>query len=457
MTKISASEFNNAQLLNVEKINKDYYYKTLQATQDGALVNLKNPIPVKFGDSPSIDAFFRLRVSNPVTLFDSKNLFKDDGLSDTVENQPLFFDNAQTSGSGTGTFFDRYKAHQELSVSAQTAGMRVRQTRMRMNYQPAKSMLGILSFNLRGRSNGITKREGLFDEENGFFLELSDNIYLVQRSNSTGSVIDLKFLQSEWNLDKLDGTGPSGETLDFNKTQILFIDYEWLGVGRVRYGFVLGGVVYYAHEVNNANTEEYAYMSTPNLPIRSEISNDGTGDADSITQICSTIISEGGSKNLGKTRYISTSGTHLDANVENINYALLGIRLKPNYLGASVNLLNNTLQIQTASHRCEWTLIFNPIVSGTFTYTPLANSAIEVAVGQTGNVVTGGTIFAGGFLESSGNPGGGAGGDSHYFETALRLGSTIAGVSDQLVLCIKPIGGSSNVDVEGGISWRELL
>ena len=408
-------------------------------------------------DTSIIDAFGRLRVSNPVTLFDSKNIYNNPDLALSEENVPLFFDNQEVSGTGTATEFEPNKSEQLLSVSADTAGTRVRQTKMRFNYQPGKSQLAILTFNLFGRNDGITKREGIFDDDNGLFIELSDDVYVVQRSKATGSVVDTKVAQSDWNIDKMDGSGQSGIELDFNKTQILLIDFEWLGVGRVRFGFVVNGITYYVHEFNNANNLTFAYMSTPNLPIRSEIDNDGTGQADKITQICSTVISEGGSDDLGIIRYISTSGDEVRASTENTVYAVIGIKLKDNYLSASVNLLSLALQLQTPSHRCEWFVVLNPDIAGTFTYTGLSNSAIEFAKGVTANVVTGGTLITGGFIESTGNPAGGAGGISEGINTALRLGSTIAGVSDTMVLCVRPIGGSSNVDVEGSIIWRELV
>ena len=82
-------------------------------------------------DSFSIDAFGRWRVSQPETLFDSKNVFDDDGLASSVENQPLFYDNAETSGSGTSTSFRLDEASQRLTVAATTAGVRVRQSKRR--------------------------------------------------------------------------------------------------------------------------------------------------------------------------------------------------------------------------------------------------------------------------------------------------------------------------------------
>lgn len=417
------------------------------------------PEGITFFDGPNLDAFARLRVSNPITLFDSKNIFDDDGLASNVENQPLFYDNQETSGSGTGTAYSNNESVQSLSVSDSTAGTRVRQTKMRFNYQPGKSQLVLMTFNMNGIPGaGITKREGIFDEKNGIYLELTSNgAAFVRRTYASGSAVNNSISQSEWNLDAMDGSGKSAISLDFSKTQILFIDYEWLGVGRVRIGFVIDGLPYYAHQFLNTNVLDVVYMQTPNLPLRSEIINDGSGEADTISQICSSVISEGGSEDLGILRYASTAGTHVDANSENTLYAILGIRLKSEYIGASIKLVRASLQVHTASDQVEWLLIYNPTVAGTFTYVDQNNSAVQIAKGATANTVTGGYAFDGGYIESGSVSGGAAGSTVSPLNNALILGSLIDGTVDTIVLCARPIAGSTDVDIEGGLTWRELV
>ena len=89
-------------------------------------ISVKGGQSIKSADSPSIDGFGRWRVSNPQTLFDSKNIFDDDGLASSVENQPLFYDNSETSGSGTSTSYRADEASQRLTVGNTTAGTRDR-------------------------------------------------------------------------------------------------------------------------------------------------------------------------------------------------------------------------------------------------------------------------------------------------------------------------------------------
>ena len=75
----------------------------------------------------TLDAFGRSRVSEPYTVFDSKQL---------GSNQSLFWDDQETSGSGTSSDYSEDTSSTTLTVSATTAGTRVRQTFQRFNYQP---------------------------------------------------------------------------------------------------------------------------------------------------------------------------------------------------------------------------------------------------------------------------------------------------------------------------------
>src|SRR6056297_3389277 len=244
------------------------------------IIDKDNPLPItaRLSDTSNIDAFGRLRVSNPETIFDSKNIFDDPNIGAAEENQPLFYDNQEVSGSGTTTLYNKNTASQYLTVSENTARTRIRQTKQRFNYQPGKSTLVFMTFTFCDACSGIINREGMYDNKNGLFLEQDNNILsFVRRTYTSGSTVDNKITQNNWNLDTLDGNGPSGYSLDLTKTNILVFDYEWLGVGRVRMGFVIDGKFIYCHEFLNANNLTEVYMSTPNLPLRSEISNDGTG------------------------------------------------------------------------------------------------------------------------------------------------------------------------------------
>jgi hypothetical protein len=392
---------------------------------------------VEANDSPSIDAFGRWRVSEVYTLFDSKQVF------DTL---PLLYDDQQVSGSGTTSVHSANQAATTIGVSANTAGKRVRQSFMRMNYQPGKSMLIICTGTMGNGGSGITAGMGYYDGNNGLFLQSKNGVLqFVKRSSYTGSPVDTAVNQEDWNIDKFDGTGASGVTLDPTKSQILYIDFEWLGVGRVRMGFVVDGLIYYCHEFLHSNKQAGVYMSTPNLPIRYEIANDGTGAASTLQHICASVMSEGGLQNNGYLRHQDTG--LISGLLTGTAYAVMGGRLKSTHLGASV-LVENISMIGTKDDQAHWELRIGGTVAGTFTYTDVVNSAVQIALGASTNTVTGGTEVDGGYFTTEQ-------GVQFSVPNALRLGANIANTPQEWQLVVIPI--TNNIAVRASVTWRELL
>lgn len=390
----------------------------------------------------NLDAFARLRISNPETIFDSKQI---------NDKQPLFWDDILISGSGGNSTYNTNQASTTISVDG-TLCVRARQTFRRFNYQPGKSQLFIQTGVMGTAATGIKRKIGMFDFNNGlFFDQQSDGMGVTVRTFTSGSAVDTRVLQANWNIDKMDGTGASGITLDFSKTQIFFADFEWLGVGSIRFGFFVNGIPYYCHRVDNANVLARVYMSTPNLPLRYEIENDGTGAPASMTHICSTVISEGGLKETGFPFAIDRGATALTTNNNTSLYPLLGIRLKSGYLGSFIKLLDLSVTCtSTASY--NYMLLLNPTIVGTaLNWTDLTNSSVQSFNDSTNaTTVTGGTkIFS--KVSSQGNSGGQS---SDSLNSDFALGSTIAGVSDILVLAIQRVTGTSET-FYGSINFKD--
>ena len=410
---------------------------------------------IAFADGGISDAFGRFRVSNPVTLFDSKQLY---------DKAPLFWDE-ETSGGGETSVHSTVNAATTMTVAAASGEYVIRQTFMRTNYQPGKSQQILFTFNMGAGTANVQKRIGYFNTSttppytaniDGIFLEQEGTtLNIVQSQNGSREAVP----QSSWNVDPFDGTGPSQVTLDISKAQILIMDFEWLGVGRVRVGFIIDGKIYYAHYFNNANTKETVYMSSPNHSVRYEIRS--MGGTDSMDHNCSSVTSEGGENQVGHLHYVSTGGTHLDAATENTDYALILLRLKESNIDSVTKLVGKNVALHTASSFAEWKLIFNPAVdsSGTLTWNNVDNSSMQYALGGTAHTVTGGETVDGGFFESGdGGMGASAGGSTGVTSVnALTLGAGISGVRDTWGLVVRPIGGSSAIDVEGSIQWRELV
>ena len=402
------------------------------ATQTGLSIGGSALDSLSVLDSLNFDAFARLRMSEPQTIFDSKQI---------ADNQPLFFDDQETSGSGTSSTYNTNQSSTSLSVSNLTAGVRVRQTFRRFNYQPGKSFLWIRSAIIGTFGAGITKMLGYFDQNNGLFFHFNNSVASVAvRSFTTGVAVDTVVSQSSWNIDKLDGTGLSGITLDFTKTLIFFCDFEWLGVGTVRFGFFIDGKPFYCHRIDNSNTNTLVYMSTPNLPLRTEIINNGTGESSSVTDICSTVIIEGGRQQTGVTLSLNRDENTLTT-LNNLNiYPLIGIRLKSTHLGAFINLVNTYLTCSSSS-TYSWYLILSPTVVGTApTWLNLVNSSIEYCYPTNGTTLTAGTIIATGI-----------GSDTNQFQRGSTnindsdplIGANIADTPQELFFAVKRLNGTT--------------
>lgn len=400
---------------------------------------------IKAADSPSIDAFGRWRVSEAETLFDSKLI---------IDNAPLRWDDAETSGGGTGSSYNTNGASVTLSVSNLTAGKRVRQTKRRFPYQTGKSQLIVLTGVLGAAATGITRRLGYFDDNNGLFFEENPaGLSVVRRTFVTGSPVDNAVAQASWNLDKMNGTGPSGVTIDPTKAQIFIIDFQWLGVGRVRMGFVVGGKTIYCHEFLNANTTlAVVYMSVPNLPVRYSITNDGTGGIATLLQICCAVQSEAGQENIGLTFGLNRGPTALTTLNDTSIYPLIAVRYQTGRSIIPIRLLGFSVACSTNTTVFAVYAILNPTVVGTgLSFTPLANSALEYDISRSnGSTVTGGTIVdstVGNTVKAS----------AIQLESAadISIGSTIAGVSDILVLGVQRLTGTTE-PFYGSLVWREL-
>lgn len=241
------------------------------------------PVALEAGQS---DAFGRLRTSDAFTLGDYKHIYGID---------PAFED--ISTANGTVTFLPN-QACARLTTANNSTSSVIHTTRFYHHYMPGKSQLIKSTFNFYAANTNVTKRTGYYDDRNGIFFEQAANgaLNFTIRTYVSGVADDSrKVYQSDWNIDKCNGTGPSGFNLDITKTQIFFIDFQWLGVGRVRCGFVNDGKFVPAHEFYNSNHLDTVYMSSPNLPVRCEIFNSGTRTSNAyMDQICSTVISEGG-------------------------------------------------------------------------------------------------------------------------------------------------------------------
>lgn len=390
----------------------------------------------------TLDAFGNLRVSEPLTLFDSKQVFDAD---------LLHFNIVETAG-GSVTYTSQ-RASSILSVTAANGDAAIRQTKRYFNYQPGKSQRADITFLLGTGDATARKQIGIFDEDNGLFLrQLGNTLWLVRRSDVSGAPVDDAVEQADWNIDKLDGTGPSGATLDVTKGQLMRIDYEWLGTGPARLGFAIPGKgIVYAHRFGNANTLTSVYMRMPNLPVRYEIERVGAGAAEaSLEAICCTVVSEGGQNQLGSV-FSADRGVAAASIAAAALRPLIAIRLRPGYLRRTVKPLEFDVTSLVNNDNTLYRLIYNPTRgAGTVpTWVPADTlSSVEYDISST-QVLTGGLVLDSGYAQGRTPK------TIANLPTQLALGSDFAGtVPDEIVLAAQAQTGTNNL--LAAIQWVEL-
>ena len=336
------------------------------------------------------DAFGRVRTSSPLTLFDSSHRYHDNGLWST-----------STATGGTSTF-DANAGLVNLAVTTSSGSSVIRETTKCFSYQPGKSLLVMSTFTLNPAKTNLRQRIGYYGADNGMYLELNNTtLSFVERSFSTGSLVETRVVQSDWNIDPLNGTGPSNLTLDPTKSQILWMDIEWLGLGTVRLGFIINGKFVHCHSFHHANIITSTYITTASLPLRYEITNTAaTASASTLKQVCSTVLSEGGYELRGLQQAIGTSITSPHAlTTAGTYYPVISLRLKSTALDAIVILTAISLLAATANANYSWRVVATAATTGGTWTSAGANSSVEYNL--TGTATTGGRILAQGYFSST--------------------------------------------------------
>ena len=404
-----------------------------------------NPAYVAIGGT-NTDAFGRLRVSQPYSLFDSQNRY-------AIDNQ---FDTVFITGGSTSFLVNEASV---AMINDTTSGAEVvRQTFRSMLYQPGKSLLVLATFKAAAPTANLRQRIGYFGTQNGVYFETSGAgtttsalKAFVLRTSIGGSVDNTtrRVEQSAWNGDKLDGTGASGLTLDLSYPQILWMDFEWLGVGNVRCGFIINGQYIVCHTYQNANfTGNSVYMTTAILPVRYEITNTGaTTTTSTLKQICSSVMSEGGLEPTSIS-HVALRSTALT--VGTTITPLVSIKLTSNALGAVV--LPQALRVlPTSADNFEIRLVKNANLSGAI-YS-LVTSDTNVLFDTNATAMTGGTITQINYAASS-NQGTTPLNEAGVFNWDTQLGVSISGVSDVYTVGVRTFSGSGNV--VGSLTFFDL-
>ena len=402
--------------------------------------------PISFAYGPMTDAFGRLRVSEPYTLFDSQQrYFADDTFVSNVAN------------GGTVTFVTN-QSSMVLTTTSTLNSYAARETKYVFTYQPGKSLLALTTFCMAPKATGLIQRVGYYGTSNGIFLELSDDLYIVQRSNVTGTVVDTKIPQSQWSWDVLNGYGTSGYTLDITKTHIFWTDIEWLGVGNVRTGFVINGQFLVAHVFQHANYLTTAYMTTATLPIRYEIQNTDSVPTSNLVQICSTVLSEGGYdqpyhlySNISSFTRTMTAGTW---------YPIVSIRLAPGYLDAVAQMKQVDISM-VSTDLLQWALWSNvsaASLTGENFVAHTSSSLVQIDQSATAMTTTGCQQIAAGLVSGTNQSAAPIMLELTKYQAQLGRDS-FTQTSEIFTLAVYSVAGvgGGGASLQALVSWNELL
>jgi hypothetical protein len=418
---------------------KTIFEAVMLADKYGNLIGSANPTGM------AVDAFGRARVSQPFTLFDSAHRYRDNGKFNT-----------SNSATGATVAHNANAGLIECTLDTTSGSFIKRESTRVFSYQPGKSLLLLDTFVCAPSKENLRQRFGYFNEQNGIFLQVNGSeISFIERSNVTGSIVETKIVQSEWDIDKLDGTGSSKKTLNISKAQILFIDVEWLGLGTVRCGFVIDGQFIHCHSFHHANIIESTYITTATLPVRSEIENIGVTESNSTSKlVCSTVISEGGYELKGKPRTIGLLPT--GANQRNLPnagtfYPIVAIRLNPDNID-SVVIPKEVSVMPISSGLYQLKLVSGADVAGAVWVNVASDSSIQYNTNNS-STYTGGDDQFSVYFNSTNQSASGVNLGDGIFKYQLER-NTFTNTAVTFVLAVT--SSSSSANVVGSISWEEV-
>lgn len=399
---------------------------------------------IKYSDSPNLDAFGRLRVSNITSLLE---------VSHVHDKRPYIIDEV-TGGTVTSTWDSSNS--QVIMTSSGSNGYVIRQTLNTAVYQPGKSQIIECSFSNFGLESNVIKRVGYFNSSSGStYSDNLDGFFL--ESNGVNNIISFQIWKSgsqtfSSDTSSWDSSEINPSSIDWSKTQLMLCDFQWLGVGRVRFGMVFNGLTYYFTESTGANNQSTVYMSTPNKPIRYEIRSTTVGSSGSFNQICSQVSMEGSLNSLQIPIGIVGNLSETTLSTQNTKYALLGVRMNSGYEDISL-ILKDVRVVNTSNQNYYCTLEIDPPINGSYTFSASSQPEVMKSFGDgSTNTITGNSVVVASFVGLKGDT------SSSSFEgidSQVLPGKKLSGEGQELWLCVTPLGNNAKFYSSMNLIYRK--
>ena len=413
---------------------------------------------IRFDDSPSIDAFGGARVTSARVLGEYRFMY-DQGTV-TLMNDKL---------AGNATLTAHYSTCEFYGNTTTTSGDQVvYQSKQYHPYISGTSNKGLITFKMDTPKANVQQCVGLFDDDNGIFFRMNGTTpeMVIRKGGVDNEIVS----QTSWNKDRLDGSmnefNPSGILADFTKCHIFITDYQWLGVGRVRVGFVIDGMVHYVHQFKHANQTTEPYMFQPSLPVRWEVKNTGvTASATSMHFICGAVYCEGSDNEVGFTRSVSTDGNTTTITNTTDGQCILAIKLKDTLAGKPNKSFARIKEWAVlASNDVNYRLVMFPNSNTAFSNTPawsdvpgygacqyVKNPTLRTGWAANVNYI----VLADGFAAGATGTGSGANQLTDAFNSADSIYQNYSSNNSQVValICTKLV---NNADCKGTLRWIEI-
>lgn len=386
------------------------------------------------GGNSSLINLSRLQVASRFPLFEHN-------FTENIIDTLLW--HTKTAGGGSQTYLTDEKA-QRLSVTGVVGDSVIRQTKQFFPYAFGQVFYISIGALLGAAVANVRKRVGYFSADDGFFWELdSAGLKIVARSSTSGFPVDTAVLQSAWSVDKFDGSGPSGLTLDITKIQNFHIELHGRP-GMVRLGFIINGAIQIAHEFFAGNLLTVLGARTVTLPVRLEIVNTAPSAGAEIKHYGASIAADAELNKFGTVRSVDNGST--SRSVSATLLPLLSIRLKAANIRGT--LIPESLQVLiTSSNDIVWQLILNGTLTAPTWVSVAANSMAEVDV--VASAIAGGTVLDSGYMSNA-----------VYFHKDIKsrfpIVSNIDAVPDVLTLAGMRIVGAGNTSTFGQMNFREV-
>jgi hypothetical protein len=297
---------------------------------------------------------------------------------------------------------DVYRGMAELTVGGSVGDEVIRQTRRVQRYIPGRQSEVSMSVIFGASETGIRRRFGLFDATNGAYFEDGGDgtYYAVCRHTTASGLVEERVARENWNVDRLDGTGPSGITADATKIQLMVIEYEWYGAGQVEFKFIINNNAYPVHRFDHANLTDQPWSNPPFLPIRAELTNvAGTAGTHKFYTGSYSSLSEGNVGPLGVESSASTLITGKSiGNQANTFIPMVSIRLKADRMAGVVIPID--FQAATLDNTAIfYRLVLNPVLTGADWVSVDPESFVEYDISATAQ--TNGKILKTGFISTN--------------------------------------------------------